>query len=139
MVAGPMTYRAIAAWNGQQWHVRVEDAEHNHRGDFTAESYGDIATSARAVLVDQGCDMPDDAAAIPVTAQLPQHAERALQVAEQMVTHASGMAAEAVRVLRQLDMDPFDIAAVLALRDLQVVPPGIEVIVMMTPRVRGGS
>ena len=55
------TYRAIAAWNGHQWDARVEDADHNHRGDVTAESYGDVATNARALLVDQGCDVPDDA------------------------------------------------------------------------------
>ena len=127
-------YRAIAAWNCHQWDVRVEDADHNHRGDVTAESYGDVATNARALLVDQGCDMPDDAAVIPVTAQLPQRAERALQEAEQVVTQASGLVAEAVRVLRQVGMDPFDVAALFALRDLQVVPPGIEVIVLMTPR-----
>lgn len=131
------TYRAIAAWNGHRWDARVEDADHNHRGDVTAESYGDVATRARALLVDQGCDVPDDDGPIPVTAQLPQRAERALQDAEQVVTRASGPVADAVRVLREAGMDPFDIAALFALRDLQVVPPGIQVIVLMTPHVRG--
>ena len=131
------TYRVIAAWNRHQWTGRVEDADHNHRGDVTAERYEDIGTNARALLVSQGNDVPDDAAPIPVTAHLPQPAERALQDAEQVVTRSARPAAEAVRVLRQVGILPFDIAALLAMRDLQVVPPGIEVIVLMVPREGG--
>ncbi|MGH9213049.1 MAG: hypothetical protein ACRD2C_20615 [Acidimicrobiales bacterium] len=114
-------YIAVPSWDGQQWQVRVQDWNDQHRGDTSAPRLDQVAPNAALLLGARfGCD--PDLLAVSVEPELPKEIEHAFEVAEAYFAQGANDVEAAITALRQIDVCGHDIAAIVGERDLSGGP-----------------
>lgn len=114
-------YIAIPTWDGEQWQVRIEDYDYEHRGDTIAVRLMRVAPRASALLSATFGVYPHPIK-VSVEPHLPEQVEAALQDAEGQGPNATRHLDAIVAGLRQTNMSGDDIAAILAERALTAAP-----------------
>lgn len=114
-------YVALPSWDGQQWQVRVEDYDYQHRGDTAAGRLDQVGPNASVLLAAQfGCEPSQ--VTVSVEPELPKEIDHALQVAEGHVAEAARQVEAVVMALRRGNMCGHDVALLLAERVLRAAP-----------------